>query len=136
MTEALVQLLDTWRVAAEPRRRMPCQREPRLWFSSEPSELERAKALCRTCPVRAACPQRDPVLNIDCWAPLFPVSTLWLTRITRLNQQIIAAVPAVRTQASWADCGAAAEANTASTLTMPKPTGMRSGLRLHSSTTC
>jgi WhiB family transcriptional regulator, redox-sensing transcriptional regulator len=55
MTEALVQLLDTWRVAAEPRRRMPCQREPRLWFSTQPSELGRAKALCRTCPVRTAC---------------------------------------------------------------------------------
>jgi WhiB family redox-sensing transcriptional regulator len=55
MTEALIQLLDTWREDAEPRRSTPCQREPHLWFSERPVELERAKALCRLCALRAPC---------------------------------------------------------------------------------
>ena len=33
----------------------PCSREPDLWFAEEPDRLERAKALCGTCPVRRAC---------------------------------------------------------------------------------
>jgi WhiB family redox-sensing transcriptional regulator len=37
-------------------RRLPCQREdPRLWFAERPADLNRAKAHCRECPVRAAC---------------------------------------------------------------------------------
>lgn len=28
---------------------------PDLWFSDKPDELERAKALCQTCPARLAC---------------------------------------------------------------------------------
>jgi WhiB family transcriptional regulator, redox-sensing transcriptional regulator len=32
-----------------------CQREPQLWFSERPAELERAKVLCRPCPLRAEC---------------------------------------------------------------------------------
>ncbi len=55
MTERLVRLLDTWREEALPRQRMPCQREPQLWFSDRPADLERAKAMCRTCGVRLAC---------------------------------------------------------------------------------
>lgn len=35
---------------------LPCSREPEdLWFSDEPAELERAKALCVDCPARRAC---------------------------------------------------------------------------------
>ena len=35
---------------------LPCQREdPRLWFSKRPAGLERAKAYCQPCPLRAAC---------------------------------------------------------------------------------
>jgi WhiB family transcriptional regulator, redox-sensing transcriptional regulator len=34
----------------------PCQRGPGdLWFSARPDELERAKAYCQQCPLRAAC---------------------------------------------------------------------------------
>jgi WhiB family redox-sensing transcriptional regulator len=55
MNEGLIQLLDTWHEEAQPRRRMPCQGETQLWFSDRPQELERAKAMCRLCPVRAAC---------------------------------------------------------------------------------
>ncbi len=55
MNEALIQLLDTWHEEAQPRRPMPCQGETELWFSERPQELERAKAMCRLCPVRAAC---------------------------------------------------------------------------------
>ncbi|HEX4017332.1 MAG TPA: WhiB family transcriptional regulator [Frankiaceae bacterium] len=32
-----------------------CQREPELWFSPHPAELERAKALCLPCPLREQC---------------------------------------------------------------------------------
>jgi WhiB family redox-sensing transcriptional regulator len=35
---------------------LPCQREdPRLWFADQPADLERAKAFCGPCPLRAAC---------------------------------------------------------------------------------
>jgi WhiB family redox-sensing transcriptional regulator len=34
----------------------PCRvYDPELWFADSPADLERAKALCRGCPVRAAC---------------------------------------------------------------------------------
>ncbi len=34
----------------------PCRvHDPELWFAEAPAELERAKALCAGCPVRAAC---------------------------------------------------------------------------------
>jgi WhiB family redox-sensing transcriptional regulator len=55
MSDALIQLLDTWHEEAQPWHRIPCQRDPSLWFSEHPAELERAKAMCRLCPVRAAC---------------------------------------------------------------------------------
>jgi WhiB family redox-sensing transcriptional regulator len=32
-----------------------CQRDPQLWFSEHPAELERAKALCTPCPLRVEC---------------------------------------------------------------------------------
>jgi len=35
---------------------IPCQQEdPELWFAEEPGDVEFAKALCGTCPVRQAC---------------------------------------------------------------------------------
>jgi WhiB family redox-sensing transcriptional regulator len=35
---------------------LPCQRaDPDLWFAVSPVDLERAKELCRPCPVRAEC---------------------------------------------------------------------------------
>jgi WhiB family redox-sensing transcriptional regulator len=36
--------------------RLPCRTyDPDLWFAETPAELERAKALCTGCPVRAEC---------------------------------------------------------------------------------
>jgi WhiB family transcriptional regulator, redox-sensing transcriptional regulator len=35
---------------------LPCRtHDPDLWFAESPALLERAKELCRGCPVRAAC---------------------------------------------------------------------------------
>jgi WhiB family redox-sensing transcriptional regulator len=35
---------------------VPCRvQNPDLWFADTPADLERAKALCRTCPARLAC---------------------------------------------------------------------------------
>ena len=51
----LIQLLDSWREVPRPRTELACQREPHLWFSDRPPELEQAKVLCRPCPLRAAC---------------------------------------------------------------------------------
>jgi len=34
---------------------LPCQRDPQLWFSDLPDELELAKAHCRPCPLRGPC---------------------------------------------------------------------------------
>ncbi len=35
---------------------LPCRREnPELFFAESPSDVELAKALCTTCPVRTAC---------------------------------------------------------------------------------
>jgi WhiB family transcriptional regulator, redox-sensing transcriptional regulator len=39
-----------------PDRALPCVEEgPELYFSESPRELERAKRLCRPCPLRSAC---------------------------------------------------------------------------------
>ena len=35
--------------------RLPCQAQPLLFFAERYAEAELAKALCRVCPVRAAC---------------------------------------------------------------------------------
>lgn len=36
--------------------RLPCRREdPELFFAESPTDVELAKALCTTCPVRAEC---------------------------------------------------------------------------------
>lgn len=34
---------------------LPCSANPDLWFGESPRELEKAKALCAHCPVRAVC---------------------------------------------------------------------------------
>lgn len=35
---------------------LPCHvGDPDLWFAEEPADLERAKSLCGTCPIRRAC---------------------------------------------------------------------------------
>jgi WhiB family redox-sensing transcriptional regulator len=34
---------------------LPCRSNPELFFAEDPQDLRRAKALCRGCPVRAAC---------------------------------------------------------------------------------
>ncbi|MBV9140031.1 MAG: WhiB family transcriptional regulator [Pseudonocardiales bacterium] len=35
---------------------VPCRsHDPDLWFAESPAELERAKQLCRGCPIKAAC---------------------------------------------------------------------------------
>lgn len=37
------------------RLRLPCRREPDLFFAGDPADLQRAKALCATCPIRREC---------------------------------------------------------------------------------
>ncbi|MFR9732206.1 WhiB family transcriptional regulator [Saccharopolyspora sp. MS10] len=34
---------------------VPCRTDPDLWFAESPGDLERAKALCGRCPLRARC---------------------------------------------------------------------------------
>ena len=34
---------------------LPCRDDPELWFAELPADLERAKALCISCPVRLVC---------------------------------------------------------------------------------
>ncbi len=34
---------------------IPCRREPELWFAESPADVEMAKHLCGSCPVRAEC---------------------------------------------------------------------------------
>ena len=34
---------------------LACSRDPELWFSEHPAELERAKTLCGDCPIRRQC---------------------------------------------------------------------------------
>ena len=35
--------------------RLPCRRDPDLWFAESPADLERAKIQCADCPVRQQC---------------------------------------------------------------------------------
>jgi WhiB family redox-sensing transcriptional regulator len=52
--------------AATPAEELPCRTtDPDLWFAEDPADLERAKTMCRACPVRAEClqtalEQREP----------------------------------------------------------------------------
>ena len=34
---------------------LPCSDETQLWFSEHPADLDLAKALCGTCPLRRPC---------------------------------------------------------------------------------
>ncbi len=34
---------------------LPCRNDPELFFAEKPEDVERARVLCRGCPVRAAC---------------------------------------------------------------------------------
>ncbi|NDL61040.1 WhiB family transcriptional regulator [Phytoactinopolyspora mesophila] len=34
---------------------IPCRTDPELWFADSPADVERAKDLCRDCPVRMQC---------------------------------------------------------------------------------
>jgi WhiB family redox-sensing transcriptional regulator len=36
---------------------LPCRRQPELWFSDSPAEVEQAKRLCKQCPIRSLCLQ-------------------------------------------------------------------------------
>lgn len=36
-------------------RRLPCRRDPDLWFAENPSDLEQAKVLCSDCPIKTEC---------------------------------------------------------------------------------
>jgi WhiB family redox-sensing transcriptional regulator len=42
-------------VSRDYRRNVPCADDPELFFAESPGDVERAKALCRECPARAAC---------------------------------------------------------------------------------
>jgi WhiB family redox-sensing transcriptional regulator len=58
--QALVELAGPATRGERRRRRvpldLPCRREePDLWFAESPTDLERAKALCASCPIRLAC---------------------------------------------------------------------------------
>lgn len=49
----VAELLDSTPVAGPE---VPCQEnDPDLWFAESPTDLERAKAMCTDCPVRAQC---------------------------------------------------------------------------------
>lgn len=52
----LPQLLDSAASHLESAQPLPCQlNEAELWFSAIPAEVEMAKSLCATCPVKATC---------------------------------------------------------------------------------
>jgi WhiB family redox-sensing transcriptional regulator len=54
--EAGEQDMSTSTVPDEQLPELPCHvSDPDLWFADSPSELERAKALCADCPIRAVC---------------------------------------------------------------------------------
>ena len=52
-------VIATWQHPSSERRtavELPCRRDdPELWFAEAPADLERAKALCRACPIRLTC---------------------------------------------------------------------------------
>lgn len=52
----LTQMLDHHAVAGEHDDAVPCLGgDAELWFAESPADVEFAKALCGTCPVRGAC---------------------------------------------------------------------------------
>ena len=49
-------VLDRHFVLDDSRDPAPCRvNDPELWFAESPDDVERAKALCHGCPVRARC---------------------------------------------------------------------------------
>lgn len=55
-TAGVVALLDSAPVLEAPVGSvLPCSQDPDLWFADTPTELERAKRLCSTCPVLQEC---------------------------------------------------------------------------------
>lgn len=54
MTVSVLELHDELAKADDDA--MPCRvNNPELWFAESPADVERAKALCLDCPVRALC---------------------------------------------------------------------------------
>ena len=52
----LTDLIDHQVAATHSGADIPCRvYDPELWFAEAPSDVEDAKALCRTCPARHAC---------------------------------------------------------------------------------
>jgi WhiB family transcriptional regulator, redox-sensing transcriptional regulator len=54
----LTALIDTLDESVDERvaSQVPCRvNDPELWFAESPADVEFAKSLCRTCPVREAC---------------------------------------------------------------------------------
>ena len=50
--------LGTLLTMARPARALPCHTaDPDLWFAADPADLERAKALCTSCPIKQHCLQ-------------------------------------------------------------------------------
>ena len=48
-------LVSRERFASDLLDELPCRSEPELWFAERPEDVEFAKALCQSCPVREAC---------------------------------------------------------------------------------
>ncbi len=47
---------DLWLEGDSGTEEIPCREsDPEIWFAERPEDVEFAKALCRTCPVREAC---------------------------------------------------------------------------------
>ncbi|MBB2894501.1 WhiB family transcriptional regulator [Flexivirga oryzae] len=52
----LTDLIDATGLAIEAGEQLPChQNDPELWFAERPEDVEFAKALCTSCPLREAC---------------------------------------------------------------------------------
>ncbi|MGZ9827211.1 WhiB family transcriptional regulator [Tsukamurella ocularis] len=52
--EGVVRSIESVSINIESR--VPCRAgDPDLWFAEAPSDLERAKTLCETCPLQRAC---------------------------------------------------------------------------------
>lgn len=52
----LTDLIDATELAAAFGEQLPChQNDPELWFAERPEDVEFAKQLCTSCPLREAC---------------------------------------------------------------------------------
>ncbi len=52
----LAELIDQTRSAVDRGVELPCRiNDPELWFADRPEDVERAKSMCRECPLRATC---------------------------------------------------------------------------------